>query len=127
VLETKFPGTEGNNREEIRAMSKKLFVGGLSWGTTDLGLREAFERFGPVSEAKVVLDRDSGRSRGFGFVTFDDDTAAATAISSMDGAELDGRTLTVNEARERAPRGHGGPPPRRGSGSRDRGRRFDRD
>jgi cold-inducible RNA-binding protein len=114
-----------NASEEEGAMSKKLFVGGLSWGTTDLGLREAFERFGAVAEAKVILDRDTGRSRGFGFVTFDDDSAAESAVASMDGAELDGRTVRVNEAHERAPRGPGGPPGR-GNGHRDRGRRGDR-
>lgn len=89
-------------------MSKKLFVGGLSWGTTDDGLRQAFERFGEVLEAKVVTDRETGRSRGFGFVTFADGQAAGAAIAEMDGTELDGRSINVNEARERAPRGPGG-------------------
>jgi cold-inducible RNA-binding protein len=112
----------GKASEEEGAMSKKLFVGGLSWGTTDLELREAFERFGAVAEAKVILDRDTGRSRGFGFVTFDDDSAADSAVASMDGTELDGRTVRVNEAHERAPRGPGGPRGR-GNGHRDRGRR----
>lgn len=100
-------------------MSKKLFVGGLSWGTTDQGLREAFERFGEVLEAKVVTDRDTGRSRGFGFVTFADGQAAGEAIAEMDGTELDGRSINVNEARERAPRnggGGGGGGPRGGGG-----------
>lgn len=86
----------------------KLFVGGLSWGTTDLGLRTAFEKFGNISDAVVVTDRDTGRSRGFGFVTFDDAAAAKKAIEEMNGASLDGRTLNVNEAQERAPRGGGG-------------------
>lgn len=89
-------------------MSKRLFVGGLSWDTDDHGLREAFARFGDVDDVKVVTDRDTGRSRGFGFVTFIEDSAATSAIDEMNGAELDGRTLTVNEARERAPRGGGG-------------------
>lgn len=96
-------------------MSKKLFVGGLSWGTTDDGLRLAFERFGEVLEAKVVMDRDTGRSRGFGFVTFADGQAAGEAIAEMDGTELDGRSINVNEARERAPRNGG---PRGGGGFR---------
>ena len=89
-------------------MAKKLFVGGLAWATRDETLREAFERFGAVSDAKVILDRDTGRSRGFGFVTFDDGTAADEAVAQMDGADLDGPSIRVNEARERAPRGGGG-------------------
>jgi hypothetical protein len=88
-------------------MSKKLFVGGLSWGTTDVELREAFEQFGGVSEAKVILDRDSGRSRGFGFVTFSDPTAAENAVQAMDGQDLDGRCIRVNEAHDK-PRASGG-------------------
>jgi len=88
-------------------MSKKLFVGGLSWNTDDPGLRQAFERFGEVIEAKVITDRDSGRSRGFGFVTLATSEAAQQAISEMDGATLDGRSLRVNEAHDK-PRGGGG-------------------
>ena len=86
--------------EERNVMSKKLFVGSLSWGTDDQGLCTAFERFGDVTDAKVITDRDSGRSRGFGFVTFADDTAADQAIEQMHGATLDGRTLNVNEAQD---------------------------
>ncbi len=82
-------------------MSKKLFVGSLSWNTDDHGLRQAFDPFGPISEAKVITDRDSGRSRGFGFVTFDDDDSADKAISAMDGTELDGRSIKVNVAHEK--------------------------
>jgi RNA recognition motif-containing protein len=89
-------------------MSKKLFVGGLAWATTDQGLQEAFEAYGEVLEAKVITDRETGRSRGFGFVTFADAQSADDAIAAMDGRELDGRTVNVNEARERAPRGNGG-------------------
>ncbi|RLB45352.1 MAG: RNA-binding protein, partial [Deltaproteobacteria bacterium] len=77
-------------------MSKRLFVGGLSWGTDDEGLRMAFERFGEIDDAKVISDRETGRSRGFGFVTFADDGAGTTAIAEMDGAELDGRAIRVN-------------------------------
>ncbi len=88
-------------------MGKKVFVGGLSWNTSDDTLRQAFERFGHVDEAKVVQDRDTGRSRGFGFVTFADDQGAQMAISGMDGKELDGRTVKVNEAEDK-PRGGGG-------------------
>jgi len=82
-------------------MSKKLFVGGLSWGTEDHGLRAAFERFGEVTDAKVITDRDTGRSRGFGFVTFSDGSCADAAVESMNGSSLDGRNLTVNEAHDR--------------------------
>ncbi|MFN9813080.1 MAG: RNA recognition motif domain-containing protein, partial [Deltaproteobacteria bacterium] len=82
-------------------MAKKLFVGGLSWGTTDDGLRAAFERFGEVADAKVITDRETGRSRGFGFVTFGNDAHADAAVQQMDGATLDSRTINVNEARER--------------------------
>jgi RNA recognition motif-containing protein len=89
-------------------MPKKLFVGGLSWNTTDEGLRGAFERFGGVAEAKVITDRETGRSRGFGFVTFDNAEAGQAAMSQMDGSQLDGRTIKVNEAQERAPRPGGG-------------------
>ncbi len=85
-------------------MAKKLFVGGLSWGTTDDGLRAAMERFGSLQEVKVITDRDTGRSRGFGFVTFDDASAADQAIAEMDGTELDGRSIKVNEAQEKRPR-----------------------
>lgn len=82
-------------------MSKKLFVGGLSWGTSDDGLRAAFESFGEVVEAKVVLDRETGRSRGFGFVTFADDAAATRAMEEMNGVELEGRNIRVDEAHDR--------------------------
>lgn len=86
-------------------MAKKIFVGGLAWATDDASLAAAFERFGSIDEARVVTDRDTGRSRGFGFVTFADDAACNQAISEMDGAQLEGRTINVNEARDRAPRG----------------------
>jgi cold-inducible RNA-binding protein len=89
-------------------MSKKLFVGGLSWGTTDEALHGAFSRFGEIVEAKVITDRETGRSRGFGFVTFANDDGATSAISEMVGTELDGRTIKVNEAEDKGPRGGGG-------------------
>ena len=91
-------------------MGKKLFVGGLSWDTTDTSLQNAFAPFGEITEAKVITDRDTGRSRGFGFVTFARDEDAKTAISKMHGTSLDGRSITVNEAQERSPRegGRGG-------------------
>ena len=89
-------------------MSKKLFVGGLSWGTDSDGLRTAFEQFGEVTDSAVISDRETGRSRGFGFVTFANNSDADNAIEGMNGKELDGRALNVNEAKERAPRGGGG-------------------
>jgi hypothetical protein len=79
----------------------KLFVGGLSWDTTTDILREAFARFGAIVEATVIPDRDTGRSRGFGFVTFENPKDAEQAIKEMDGAELDRRTLKVNRAEAR--------------------------
>lgn len=105
-------------------MGKKLFVGGLSWNTTDEGLLEAFSAFGEVTDAKVITDRDTGRSRGFGFVTFAESDAASTAIAQMDGTELDGRTIRVNEAEDRGPRGGGGGG--RGGGGRGGGFGGDR-
>jgi RNA recognition motif-containing protein len=91
-------------------MAKKLFVGSLSWNTTDEGLREAFAPFGEIAEAVVVSDRDTGRSRGFGFVTFEDDEAAEQAVAALNGTELDGRTIRVDvaQAKERNRGGGGG-------------------
>jgi RNA recognition motif-containing protein len=89
-------------------MSKKLFVGGLSWGTDDEALRQAFSKFGEIAEAKVITDRETGRSRGFGFVSFASDNDAMSAMQEMDGKQLDGRTIKVNEAQERPPREGGG-------------------
>lgn len=85
-------------------MGVKLFVGSLAWGTTDASLAEAFAAFGEVIEAKVITDRDSGRSRGFGFVTMVDQEAADAAISGMNEQELDGRKIFVNVAEDRKPR-----------------------
>ena len=82
-------------------MSKKLFVGSLSWNTDDSGLREAFAQHGEVTEATVITDRYSGRSRGFGFVTFENDEDADKAIEALNDSELDGRTIKVDVAQER--------------------------
>ena len=82
-------------------MANKLFVGSLAWATTDDGLKAAFEQFGSITEAKVITDRATGRSRGFGFVTFTDDAAAEKAKSEMDGKMLDGRAIKVDFPRER--------------------------
>ncbi|XVF65322.1 hypothetical protein PTKIN_Ptkin09bG0238600 [Pterospermum kingtungense] len=97
----------------IRCMStasKKLFIGGLSYGTDDQSLKEAFAAFGDVTEARVITDRDTGRSRGFGFVNFSDDESASSALSAMDGQELNGRNIRVSYATERSsgPRSSGG-------------------
>jgi cold-inducible RNA-binding protein len=89
-------------------MPKKLYVGNLSWSTTDEGLRGAFERFGEVTDAKVITDRDTGRSRGFGFVTFAQPEHAVAAVSEMDGSQLDGRNIKVSEAEDKGPRTGGG-------------------
>ena len=105
-------------------MSKKLFVGGLSWNTDNDGLHAAFEKYGAVEEAVVIYDRDTGRSRGFGFVTFGENSDALDAIDAMNDTTLDGRTIRVNEAQERR-RGGGGGGGRRyggGQGGRDRSR-----
>ena len=80
---------------------KKLFVGSLAWATTDDSLGAHFAACGTVASAKVVTDRDSGRSRGFGFVEYENDAEADAAIEKLNNSELDGRTITVNEARPR--------------------------
>ncbi len=82
-------------------MSMNLHVGGLSFDTTDDGLRTFFEQAGTVESAKVITDRDSGRSRGFGFVEMATDDEGRQAIEALNGEMLDGRTLTVSEARPR--------------------------
>lgn len=87
----------------------KLFVGGLSWGTTDDGLRDAFAEFGEVKEAKVITDRETGRSRGFGFVTFMSSAESQAALTAMDGTNLDGRSIRVNVAEEKGRGGGNGP------------------
>jgi len=91
-------------------MGTKLFFGGLAWATTDATLRAACERFGEVVEATVVMDRATGRSKGFGFVTFATEEAANRAKAELDGSMLDGRAIKVDEPRpreDRGPRGGG--------------------
>ena len=78
-----------------------IFVGNLSYDMNEQQLREAFAPYGTVDEARVIMDRDSGRSKGFGFVDMSDDTEARAAIEGLNGKDLEGRTLTVNEARPR--------------------------
>jgi cold-inducible RNA-binding protein len=100
-------------------MAKKLYVGGLSYSTTDEALKEAFAQAGSVESAVVIIDKMSGRSKGFGFVEMSSDEEAQAAIDLWNGKELDGRRVTVNEARpleQRPPRQSGGF--NRGGGSR---------
>ncbi len=90
-------------------MGKRLYVGNLSYSVTSESLEEMFSQFGTVQSAQVVQDRDSGRSKGFGFVEMGDDNAAQEAIRGLHEKEVDGRNLTVNEARPREERsGSGG-------------------
>ncbi|KAH6811893.1 cold [Perilla frutescens var. frutescens] len=86
----------------------RCFVGGLAWATTDQSLEHAFSQFGEVIESKIINDRETGRSRGFGFVTFKDEQAMRDAIEGMNGQDLDGRNITVNEAQSRGSGGGGG-------------------
>jgi RNA recognition motif-containing protein len=82
----------------------KLFVGGLPFATTDDELAEVFSQFGTVASAKVITDRETGRSKGFGFVEFESDDEGKAAEAAMNGKEIGGRTVTVNEARPREER-----------------------
>ncbi|MDD5590062.1 MAG: RNA-binding protein [Candidatus Portnoybacteria bacterium] len=102
-------------------MAKKLYVGGLPFSTTEDALKEAFAQAGAVESATIIVDKMSGRSRGFGFVEMATDEDAQKAIDLWNGKELEGRTITVNEARPMGDR-----PPRRqfGGGGAGRGRGF---
>ncbi|XP_022154392.1 glycine-rich RNA-binding protein RZ1A [Momordica charantia] len=104
----------------------RCFIGGLSWSTSDRSLKEAFEKFGHLLEAKVVVDKFSGRSRGFGFVTFDEKKAMDEAIKAMNGMDLDGRSITVDKAQpnQGSGRDHDGDRPRGRDHDRDRNRDF---
>jgi RNA recognition motif-containing protein len=83
---------------------KNIYVGNLSYQLSDDDLRAAFEAYGQVASAKIIMDRDTGRSKGFGFVEMPDEHEADEAIRQLNGQDLDGRTLKVNEARPREPR-----------------------
>ncbi len=85
-------------------MAKKLYVGGISYSTNDSGLKDAFAQAGTVVSATIIMDRMTGRSKGFGFVEMSSDAEADAAIAKWNGQELDGRKLTVNEARPMEPR-----------------------
>jgi cold-inducible RNA-binding protein len=99
-------------------VAKKLYVGNLSYGTSDSDLQRLFEEYGSVESAQVIVDRDSGRSKGFGFVEMSNGDEAQAAIDGLNGREVGGRALTVNEARPREDRGGGGG----GGGGRSGGR-----
>ena len=101
-------------------MAKKLYVGGIAYTTNDSALRDAFAQAGAVVSATIIMDRNTGRSKGFGFVEMSEDADAEKAIEMWNGKELDGRKLTVNEARPMEPRA-----PREGGfrGGNDRGGR----
>jgi RNA recognition motif-containing protein len=101
-------------------MKNKLFFGGLAWATTDASLKGACERFGDIEEVRVIVDRATGRSKGFGFVTFATEESATQAKAEMDGTMLDGRTIKVDYPRDRDPAENRGP---RGGGF-DRDRRY---
>jgi RNA recognition motif-containing protein len=85
-------------------MGKNIYVGNLSYDSTEEGVRRLFEQYGTVQSANLITDRDTGRPRGFGFVEMDDSEAADAAIQALNGTELDGRTIKVNEAKPREPR-----------------------
>lgn len=111
-------------------MSINLYVGNLAYSTRDEGLQEAFEAFGEVTSAKVIMDRETGRSRGFGFVEMTDREAGMNAIEKLQGAEIDGRAISVKEAlpREERPKRSFGDRGGRGNGGggfRPRGPRYE--
>ena len=89
-------------------MSKNIYCANLPYSTTDAELREMFEAYGPVESATVIKDRETGRSRGFGFVEMTNDSEADQAIENLNGSEMGGRPLTINEARPRGERSGGG-------------------
>src|SRR5881398_1891780 len=89
-------------------MGNKLYVGNLAYSVRDESLQQAFGQFGTVTSAKVMMDRDTGRSKGFGFVEMGSDAEAQAAIGALNGKEVDGRALTVNEARPKTEGGGGG-------------------
>ncbi|XP_030474230.1 glycine-rich RNA-binding protein 2, mitochondrial-like [Syzygium oleosum] len=112
---TEFSATKSFIYQTIRCMSSsKIFIGGLSYGTDQQGLTEAFAKYGEVIEARVIMDRETGRSRGFGFVTFTSSEEASSAIQALDGQDLHGRRIRVNYAADRQPprysSGYGGGP-----------------
>ncbi len=90
-------------------MGKKLFIGNLSFSVDDSALQSAFSKQGTVESAKVITDRDTGRSKGFGFVEMSTDDEAAKAVQALNGSDLDGRAINVSEAKPQAPRDNNRP------------------
>jgi RNA recognition motif-containing protein len=105
-------------------MGKKLYVGNLGYGVTDSDLSKMFEPHGTVESAQVIMDRDTGRSKGFGFVEMKTDQEARAASAALNGQDLGGRALTVNEAKPRAEGGRGGSGGRGGYGGGYGSRRY---
>ena len=101
-------------------MGKRLYVGNLNYAATDEALRQMFEAHGAVTSAQVIVDRETGRSKGFGFVEMGSDQEAQAAIAALNGQQVDGRALTVNEARPKTEGGGGG----RGGYGGGGGRRY---
>jgi RNA recognition motif-containing protein len=109
--------------KELFVMSKKLYVGNLSFNTTEQDLEEKFGEHGTVESANIIEDRETGRSRGFGFVEMSNDSEAQAAIEALDGQDMDGRNLKVNEAKPQENRGGGGGGGRGGYGGGGGGNR----
>lgn len=99
---------------------KNIFVGNLSFGSTEQDVRSMFEQFGSIERVSIVTDRETGKARGFGFVEMSNDDEAERAIAALNGANLDGRAINVNEARPKEDRGGGGG----GGGNRGRSNRW---
>jgi RNA recognition motif-containing protein len=103
-------------------MGARIYVGGLPYATDETRLSELFAPHGTIASVRIITDKMTGRSRGFGFVEMSTDEEAAAAIAALNGTELDGRSLTVNEARPQQSSGFGGGPSRRPSGGGRGGR-----
>ncbi|GAB2291258.1 Cinnamyl-alcohol dehydrogenase Flavonol reductase/cinnamoyl-CoA reductase [Dionaea muscipula] len=97
-----------SDKEMSADVEYRCFVGGLAWATDDQSLERAFAQYGDVIDSKIINDRETGRSRGFGFVTFANEKSMRDAIEGMNGQDLDGRNITVNEAQSRGSGGGGG-------------------
>jgi RNA recognition motif-containing protein len=107
-LEQEFIHPEKGNKSKIRRLIMNIYVGNLSYDATDVTIREAFESFGQVISARVIKDKYNGQSRGFGFVEMPAQSQAQTAIKSLNGKELLGKQISVNEARPRTDQGRQG-------------------
>jgi RNA recognition motif-containing protein len=107
-MEQDFYNKEKEEKSKKRRMMMNIYVGNLSYDATDVTIREAFESFGEVTSARVIKDMYNGQSRGFGFVEMPAQSQAQTAIKSLNGKELLGKQMSVNEARPRADRGRTG-------------------